>query len=173
VSTKKIKLTIVIILAVGSWGFTIIGIFNIDVCSSSKKSSGQAYSNEQIDWQKENLLSKLPKDLGYYNYNPSGVPDPFGGYESLGLQKDKYLANTIAPVEPTGSSLKLAGIIWDEVEPFAVVLSADGKSHNVKINDVVNNEKIVDIQEDLIIVEKKFLKKILKFELKQGSQKKL
>ena len=103
------------------------------------------------------LLSVLLLTLVDFSY---AQRDPF---KLLTLKDlDKTYVNTEEPVLKSGK-LRLVGVVWDEFKPTALVEFSQ-KQRVLHTHDIINNYKVIDIQKNMVILEKN--KK--KIELKLG-----
>lgn len=181
---QKQKIFLAAAAGVVAWGWALYTIFGGGSPGSASRPAGNKSGNPNQAVQAgppraagrfrgSGLPVEYRATRGIFNYQPQGVPDPFGGYTKLNLKPKKNDFDKSKLVEPELSSLVLTGIMWDETQPLATVKTPDGKTHNIQVGDVIEEETIIKINEESVIVSRPFLKKKILFELKLGSQSKL
>lgn len=68
--------------------------------------------------------------------------------KNLKIKRDPFaFGSTISTPETTASDLSLVGILWDKVNPLAII-----DDNIVKIGDSVGSNKVVDIRQDRVIL---------------------
>ncbi len=94
--------------------------------------------------------------------------DPFGGYELLKLTRREEKPESNQAKAPVQTQLRLLGIIWDQEKPYALVAHANGKSYDVVVGSVVEEEKILKISQGSIVTQREDTK----FEITTSGYKK-
>ena len=116
----------------------------------------------------EKVEKAIARKKNLKDYEPTST-DPFGGYQLLKLTRPKERDANEQARAPVQTQLRLLGVIWDDVKPYALVTHANGKTYDVNAGATVEGELILKITRDYIITEKEKVK----FEITTSGFKKL
>jgi len=152
---KKLKITLLVIIATLIWGYTSYSFFTDTPRKYSKKKlqkKNKIYSIAKLKRYAEKLQDKKQK-MPVYTLKDSST-DPFKGYNIIMLSSKPQREEKQKSKAPVQTQLKLLGILWDDIKPYALVAHSGGKSFDVTIDQIVEGEKIIKINQESIITER-------------------